>query len=472
MRDGRVRVRPPTGAAATVAVLPLARSAATTGSPTASSTRCWPRARSRGCRRCLRTSPRSARRCTARRGSHERGVGGGAARAAARRRCTARRRRAARPPAAGRRAGRQAAPRRLARGALQIGSFEPEYGFDERGELVGAERARDARPTPSSRSSCWPPTRRSPSSCCARHGRTLYRVHEPPEPASRRELLDVLEELGVPTPPFPGRERRPRGRRRGRAAAASAASSPRRAPARAAVASPCPAAAALAQAGALRRRRTSATSGSPARLPALHLADPPVPRPGRAPRLLRAARPGRRASSATPSWPPPPRTAPRWSARSPELELDADDVALSFLLERRLHDEGWEQVFTGEIVGARRRRPVRALRRLVRRLSSVPPPAAASASRSASTGRRSWARLRAGVSASAMRSASRVERVDRLSGKVDLAPAEACERTARADRAGGRAPRPAAELRQRQTQPAPAGPRRPAGAGADAAGVG
>ena len=33
--------------------------------------------------------------------------------------------------------------------------------------------------------------------------RTLYRVHEPPEPASVRELLDQLEELGVPTPAFP-----------------------------------------------------------------------------------------------------------------------------------------------------------------------------------------------------------------------------------------------------------------------------
>jgi ribonuclease R len=33
------------------------------------------------------------------------------------------------------------------------------------------------------------------------------------------------------------------------------------------------------------------------------------------------------------------------------LELAADDVALCFLLERRLKEEGWEQEFPGEIVG-------------------------------------------------------------------------------------------------------------------------
>ena len=34
-----------------------------------------------------------------------------------------------------------------------------------------------------------------------------------------------------------------------------------------------------------------------------------------------------------------------------KLELTADDIALAFLLERRLHDEGWESEFDGEIVG-------------------------------------------------------------------------------------------------------------------------
>jgi ribonuclease R len=33
-----------------------------------------------------------------------------------------------------------------------------------------------------------------------------------------------------------------------------------------------------------------------------------------------------------------------------KIERDADDVCLSFLLERRLHEDGWEQPFDGEIV--------------------------------------------------------------------------------------------------------------------------
>ena len=33
------------------------------------------------------------------------------------------------------------------------------------------------------------------------------------------------------------------------------------------------------------------------------------------------------------------------------IERDADDVCLCFLLERRLHEEGWETSFDGEIVG-------------------------------------------------------------------------------------------------------------------------
>jgi ribonuclease R len=34
-----------------------------------------------------------------------------------------------------------------------------------------------------------------------------------------------------------------------------------------------------------------------------------------------------------------------------KIELKADDIALAFLLERRLHEDGWESEFAGEIVG-------------------------------------------------------------------------------------------------------------------------
>lgn len=34
-----------------------------------------------------------------------------------------------------------------------------------------------------------------------------------------------------------------------------------------------------------------------------------------------------------------------------QIERDADDVCLCFLLERRLFEEGWDAVFDGEVVG-------------------------------------------------------------------------------------------------------------------------
>jgi ribonuclease R len=34
-----------------------------------------------------------------------------------------------------------------------------------------------------------------------------------------------------------------------------------------------------------------------------------------------------------------------------QIERDADDVCMAFLLERRLHEEGWEHQFEGEVVG-------------------------------------------------------------------------------------------------------------------------
>jgi ribonuclease R len=33
-----------------------------------------------------------------------------------------------------------------------------------------------------------------------------------------------------------------------------------------------------------------------------------------------------------------------------QIERDADDICMTFLLERRLHDEGWEMPFDGEVV--------------------------------------------------------------------------------------------------------------------------
>jgi ribonuclease R len=89
------------------------------------------------------------------------------------------------------------------RGALQVVSPEPEFSFDARGHVV------DVREQPSTEShrlvevlmiaaneqvARFLESRRIP---------TLYRVHERPEQASIRRLLDQLASLDVPTPPLP-----------------------------------------------------------------------------------------------------------------------------------------------------------------------------------------------------------------------------------------------------------------------------
>ena len=93
--------------------------------------------------------------------------------------------------------------RRLARGALTIGSFEPEYAFDHAGALSGAA-ARPETPSHALVEEFMLAANEAVAEYLLRKkAHTLYRVHEPPEPASTRELLDQLEELGVPTPAFP-----------------------------------------------------------------------------------------------------------------------------------------------------------------------------------------------------------------------------------------------------------------------------
>ncbi len=96
--------------------------------------------------------------------------------------------------------------RRQARGALTLGSFEPEYAFDHAGELTGAA-VRPETPSHALVEEFMLAANEAVAGFLLRKkAHALYRVHEPPEAASVRELLDALEELAVPTPAFPSAE--------------------------------------------------------------------------------------------------------------------------------------------------------------------------------------------------------------------------------------------------------------------------
>ena len=164
---------------------------------------------------------------------------------------------------------------------------------------------------------------------------TLYRVHERPDPQSVEFMVEQLASLDVPTPPLPeqhdARSRPPtlaaeisrivaaRRRRTGRGGRRSASLVLR----------------SLKQAYYTPAQPRPRRAGQPALLP-LHLADPPLPRPGGAPRaaaaalgLDDAAAPAHELEEA----------GVQCSAREREamkIERDADDVCLAFLLERVL----------------------------------------------------------------------------------------------------------------------------------------
>jgi len=310
--------------------------------------------------------------------------------------------------------------RRQARGALTLGSFEPEYAFDHAGALAGAV-TRPETPSHALVEEFMLAANEAVAVFLLRKkARTLYRVHEPPDPAKVRELLDALEELGVQTPPFPAAEAVPPAQLAeafGRLSRIVAETSAREGRGRQAW-------------GTLLLRALKQARYSPANLGHFGLASPaylhftsPI---RRYPDLVThrsllyhlGEGGGELGESELAAAAEDCSTRERELAR---LELDADDVALCFLLEQRLRDEGWEQEFAGEIVGlvggglfvrfAEVFEGFLSSRRLGGERFEV------SAHEAALVGEATGRRFRLGDAVTV-----KVEVVDRLRGKVDLAP--------------------------------------------------
>ena len=202
----------------------------------------------------------------------------------------------------------------LARGALAVESSEPEFEFDDRGDVIAA---RDEIQTESH----WViehlmilANEQVAERLAAARVATIYRVHEQPDPASVERLVAQLASLDVPTPPLP-EHMTPAARRAswsvrsaGACSSTSAATGPGRQGARLARA-------ALAQAGGLLAAQHRARGPREQRVLPLHVADPALSGPGRPPRLLvdaRARADGAAAARRSTRW---PRAAARPSAR-------------------------------------------------------------------------------------------------------------------------------------------------------------
>ena len=354
--------------------------------------------------------------------------------------------------------------RRFARGALQIGSFEPEFRFDAAGELIGAE-ARPESPSHSLVEEFMLAANEAVAGYLVkRRARTIYRVHEPPDAASVEELLAKLEELGVPAPPFVGGETA-NAEQLGAALRHAGAALARAgvAEGRGHLAFPHLVLRSLKQAFYGTRNLGHFGLASPGYL---HFTSPIRRYPDlvvhRA--LLKHLGEGG-AELAEAELAEVAALCSQQERALDEVERAADDLALAFLLEGTLRERGWESVFSGEIVGLvpggvfvhfggcyEGYVPVRTLggERFV-----------LSPEGTAQVGERSGRRLQLGDAIDV-----RVERVDRLRGKVDLLPAgESDEHGTRAPAAGRVVPRVASSRRARSDtrRRAPAGRRRRGG---------
>ncbi len=311
--------------------------------------------------------------------------------------------------------------RRLVRGALTIGSFEPEYAFDHAGALSGAA-ARPETPSHALVEEFMLAANEAVAEYLLRKkARTLYRVHEPPAPASTRELLDQLEELGVPTPPFPAGEAVPAAQLQeayGRLSRLVAQASAREQRGRLAWST-------LVLRSLKQARYAPVNLGhfGLASAAYLHFTSPIRRYPDLVTHrslLFHLGEDGAELGEAELAT-----AADDCSTRERDfsrVELTGDDIALCFLLDRRLEAEGWEQVFGGEIVGLVGGglfirfgdvfEGFLSSRRLGGERFEV------SEHETALVGEATGVRYRLGDAVDV-----KVERVDRLTGKVDLAPA-------------------------------------------------
>ena len=240
--------------------------------------------------------------------------------------------------------------RRASQAALALDSTEPEFDFDRRGNVVSADPVEQTESHRLIEHLMIAANEQVAALLTSRRVPTLYRVHERPDGAAAERLIDQLASLGVPTPPVAKGHLTPQqaadvigessqlieqwtashGGRGGRALTSLALRS-------------------LKQAYYDRRNRGHAGLQLSSYC---HFTSPIR----RYPDLICH----RALLSAVSGDEPAPDAAwvgdagPWCSAREREgmaIERDADDVALCFLLERRLRGTDPDQTFEGEVVG-------------------------------------------------------------------------------------------------------------------------
>jgi ribonuclease R len=93
--------------------------------------------------------------------------------------------------------------RRASQGALEVDSSEPEFSFDDRGDVVAVEPVAQTESHRMIEHLMIAANEQVARFLTSHRVPTLYRVHERPDGASAERLIDQLASLEVPTPPVP-----------------------------------------------------------------------------------------------------------------------------------------------------------------------------------------------------------------------------------------------------------------------------
>ena len=93
--------------------------------------------------------------------------------------------------------------RRARRGSLAVESDDPQFEFDDRGDVVAVHREQQTESHTLIEELMILANEQVASLLAERRLPTLYRVHERPDPARVELLMQQLESLDVPTPPLP-----------------------------------------------------------------------------------------------------------------------------------------------------------------------------------------------------------------------------------------------------------------------------
>ena len=239
--------------------------------------------------------------------------------------------------------------KRFARGALRVESPEANFEFDGRGGVECAWLEAEPRAHALIEELMILANEAVAAFTVARKSKSLYRVHEPPEPQSVELLLSKLADLDVPTPPAPDKESMsPAEAARVAAEASERVADYVQQSGRGTEAFPALVLRALKQ--ARYDPRNLGHSGL-ASIAYTHFTSPIRRYPDLVVHRALLREIGRADDAAPKDVDEVAEHTSETERAAADLEYRADDICAAWLLERTLFERGWEEPFDGEVIG-------------------------------------------------------------------------------------------------------------------------